>query len=60
MPPARRDPTAVLALRAVERDERPVRLAGPMVDAMREALQRPIASLKVADLVFRCLQSGDA
>jgi len=52
------DSTATQALRLVERDERPVSLTGPVADAMRAALSRPIASLIVAQRVYKCL-NGD-
>ena len=50
------DETARLALRAVERDERPVRLGGPFVLAFEAALTRPMASLRLGQIVWECLR----
>ncbi len=60
MPPPLRDETAKAALRAVERDERPVRLAGPMVEAFRRSLKYPAASLKLAQDVWGCIREFEA
>lgn len=60
MPPARHDPVPAAALRAVERDERPVRLTGPMVEAFARALDRPASSFKLADDVWGCIREFEA
>lgn len=63
MPPARRDPTALTAIRRL--DDAPPRTVGewrtgPMVEAFRRALEYPAASFKLADDVWGCIREFEA